>query len=235
MQYIRIKDAIKEQIQSGQLAAGAKLPSERKLADTFKTTRVTLREALSLLETDGLIYREDRRGWFISHRALHLDLSLPFVFSSVASAQGRVPSIEVHRAESVMANHESTTYLSLLPFTEVFNIGRIHRLDGRAVMYADHYVRAERLPNLLQHPLDGNLAELYRENWQLNISKCCYTVRSSTFDALIATTIKSTVGAPSLRISRVHIDEAGVAQEYVIEHWRHNAISLDMTVGFGDS
>ncbi|WP_407333455.1 UTRA domain-containing protein [Enterovibrio sp. 27052020O] len=233
MQYIRIKDAIKEQIQSGQLPAGEKLPSERKLADTFKTTRVTLREALSLLEADGLIYREDRRGWFISHRALRVDLSLPFEFSATASSQGRTPSIDVHRAESLMANKESTQFLSLPPFTEVFNICRIHRLDGRAVMYAEHYVRVERLPHLLQHPLDGNLAELYRENWQLNISKCRYAVCSSTFDEPIASTIKSTVGAPSLRITRIHFDEAGTAQECVIEHWRHNAVSLDMMVEFG--
>lgn len=59
MQYIEIKESIVEQIASGVLLAGQKLPSERQLAESFNTTRVTLREALSILETNGLIYRED--------------------------------------------------------------------------------------------------------------------------------------------------------------------------------
>lgn len=53
MQYVKIKDVIVEQIESGQLAPRQKLPSERKLAESFDTTRVTLREALSLLEAEG--------------------------------------------------------------------------------------------------------------------------------------------------------------------------------------
>ncbi|MDD1794045.1 UTRA domain-containing protein [Enterovibrio sp. ZSDZ42] len=232
LQYIKIKNAIKEQIQSGQLAAGAKLPSERKLSESFKTTRVTLRESLSLLEADGLIYREDRRGWFIAHRALRLDLSVPFAFSSVAQAQGRSSRTELDVAESVMGNKESTQYLSLPPFTEVYAFGRIHYLDGKAVMYAQHYVRADRFPNLLQHPLDGDLSSLYREHWQLITTSCKYSVRSSTFDDDIASKIKATMGAPALRISKVNVDETGVAQEYVVEHWRHNAVTLDMAIEF---
>ncbi len=68
MQYVKIKDAIVEQIDAGMLMPRQKLPAERKLAESFDTTRVTLREALSLLEAEGKIYREDRRGWFISPR-----------------------------------------------------------------------------------------------------------------------------------------------------------------------
>lgn len=75
MQYIKIKESIVEQIESGQLLPGQKLPSERILAESFATTRVTLREALSLLEAEGVVYREDRRGWFISPEPLRYDLS----------------------------------------------------------------------------------------------------------------------------------------------------------------
>ncbi|WP_225321226.1 GntR family transcriptional regulator, partial [Pseudomonas aeruginosa] len=45
---------------------GAFPPAERKLSELFATTRITLREALIQLESQGLIYREERRGWFVS-------------------------------------------------------------------------------------------------------------------------------------------------------------------------
>lgn len=53
MQYVKIKDAIVEQIDAGMLMPRQKLPAERKLAESFDTTRVTLREALSCSKLKG--------------------------------------------------------------------------------------------------------------------------------------------------------------------------------------
>ena len=91
MQYLKIKQEILLQIESGSLftsgknqASGHKLSSERKLAEDFNTTRVTLREALSLLESEGHVYREDRRGWFISPAPLRYDPTNTSNFHSLA-------------------------------------------------------------------------------------------------------------------------------------------------------
>ncbi|TET66117.1 MAG: FadR family transcriptional regulator [Candidatus Aminicenantes bacterium] len=50
-----VVDQIQEAILQGRLKAGNKLPPERELIDTFKTSRGTLREALRVLEQKGLI------------------------------------------------------------------------------------------------------------------------------------------------------------------------------------
>mgnify|MGYP000537255220 FL=1 len=68
-QYLQIKDALANQILAGGLAPNDKLPSERLLGELYGTTRVTIREALVQLEANGLIYREDRRGWFVPRHA----------------------------------------------------------------------------------------------------------------------------------------------------------------------
>lgn len=62
--------ALSESIAAGAFSAEGRLPSERTLSEQFSTTRITLREALSQLEAQGLIYREVRRGWFVSRHAL---------------------------------------------------------------------------------------------------------------------------------------------------------------------
>ncbi|WP_325894891.1 UTRA domain-containing protein [Grimontia sp. NTOU-MAR1] len=232
MQYIKITDAIREQIQSGQLAAGVKLPSERKLAETFKTTRVTLREALSLLEADGLIFREDRRGWFISQRPLIVNLSKPYDFTDIALSQGRKPTTEVLSGDSMMANKESSVALSLPPFSDVYRFERVHSVDGKPVMYAEHYVRAERVPNLLQHTLEGDLAELYQAQWQLHFTKSLYRLVSTTFDKDVALVTRSTLGSPAMKITKINVDESGVAQEVVFEYWRCSAIEFEMEAAF---
>lgn len=56
---------IQEMICDGVLAAGARLPSQRVLAEQLRVSRASLREALSMLETLGRLRTEPRRGTFV--------------------------------------------------------------------------------------------------------------------------------------------------------------------------
>jgi GntR family transcriptional regulator len=63
----RIADDLRAAIESGELTAGQKLPSERELAARYGTARNTAREAFRLLETAGLVDIEHGSGVFV-HR-----------------------------------------------------------------------------------------------------------------------------------------------------------------------
>jgi DNA-binding GntR family transcriptional regulator len=60
-EYQKIYEAIREAIIAGQYSPGERLP-QRKLAETFNTTTITVREALRFLEQDGLILIEPKWG-----------------------------------------------------------------------------------------------------------------------------------------------------------------------------
>jgi GntR family transcriptional repressor for pyruvate dehydrogenase complex len=53
-------------IRQGRLKAGDQLPSERELAETFKVSRTSVREALRALETQGLIVSRTGMGNFVA-------------------------------------------------------------------------------------------------------------------------------------------------------------------------
>jgi GntR family transcriptional regulator len=57
-----IAEAIRSQIESGELPPGAPLPSERELASTYGTARNTAREAIRLLSDAGLVITEHGKG-----------------------------------------------------------------------------------------------------------------------------------------------------------------------------
>jgi GntR family transcriptional regulator len=63
----RIADDLRAAIESGELTAGQKLPSERELAAQYGTARNTAREAFRLLETAGLVDIAHGSGVFV-HR-----------------------------------------------------------------------------------------------------------------------------------------------------------------------
>jgi DNA-binding FadR family transcriptional regulator len=64
---LAIMDQIREAVFQNKLVPGGKLPSERELMEQFKTSRVTIREALRTLEYSGIleIKRGSKGGAFI--------------------------------------------------------------------------------------------------------------------------------------------------------------------------
>jgi GntR family transcriptional regulator len=60
-----IAEAIRGKIESGELAPGAKLPSERDLAAEYGTARNTAREAVRLLAESGLVITDQGKGSFV--------------------------------------------------------------------------------------------------------------------------------------------------------------------------
>ena len=64
----RVAHFIQAAIQSGDLAPGTKLPSQRKLAEAFEIAQNTAREAYRLLAERGLVVAEHGRGVFVVDR-----------------------------------------------------------------------------------------------------------------------------------------------------------------------
>jgi CheY-like chemotaxis protein len=64
----RILDALRDQITSGQLKPGDKIPSHTVLATEYSVAPLTVRHALAHLEDEGWIIREQGRGTFVQTR-----------------------------------------------------------------------------------------------------------------------------------------------------------------------
>ncbi|WP_327740176.1 GntR family transcriptional regulator [Streptomyces nojiriensis] len=63
--YEKIADELREAIRAGQLAPGDRLPAETALAELHKKSVPTIREALRLLQDEGLIEKKHGRGNFV--------------------------------------------------------------------------------------------------------------------------------------------------------------------------
>ena len=66
--YMQIAEYFKAQIISGKIVSGQQLSTENEIAEKFKVSRHTVRHALSEMEKDSFIYREQGKGTFCSSR-----------------------------------------------------------------------------------------------------------------------------------------------------------------------
>ncbi|USD35238.1 MULTISPECIES: phosphonate utilization transcriptional regulator PhnR [Vibrio] len=227
MQYVKIKDSIVEQIESGLLSPRQKLPAERKLAESFDTTRVTLREALSLLESEGRIYREDRRGWFISPEPLRYDPTQTLNFTNMALSQKRTPLTELVAAKGILANKQAASLLGLQPFSDVYKVDRVRYLEGRPVVFVTNYIRPECFPNLLDFDLSQSLTDIYRDHFGMVYQKIRYRISTSSLLGDTAQALRATSGTPAMVVERINYNQHGELIDCDIEYWRHDAISIE--------
>ena len=71
---VRIADRLSEMIVHGRFAPGDKLPNEPALAEELNISRTTLREALRILSTRGLVEVRRGVGTFVTEsRNIHAD------------------------------------------------------------------------------------------------------------------------------------------------------------------
>lgn len=70
-----VADDLRQQILSGRLPVGRKLPTETELCKHYGVSRTTLREAVQLLRSTGLLEVAPGRGSFV--RSPNMDLLLP--------------------------------------------------------------------------------------------------------------------------------------------------------------
>ena len=88
---------LREQILSGELAAGAKIP-EKELAERYGVSRTPLREALKVLATEELVRLEASRGAWVT-RITRADLDEVFpVMAALESLAGELACREISDA-----------------------------------------------------------------------------------------------------------------------------------------
>src|SRR5712671_7666400 len=95
--YVEIAGELREHIESAALAPHTLLPSERELSETYQVSRMTARQALTLLENEGYVYRRPPRGTFVAEPRVRFHIGS---FSEEVSRLGMHPDAKLLWAEN---------------------------------------------------------------------------------------------------------------------------------------
>jgi GntR family transcriptional regulator len=135
--YRQIAEDLREQIESGQLRPGLQVPTELELRERYSASRNTIREALRLLTTRGLIVARAGQGTFVSERSepFVTTLSEPYYRIgrglSVSSPREEVRySVSSPRVEIQQALEEIAPRLGLPLGSEVVSREEVRSIDG---------------------------------------------------------------------------------------------------------
>src|SRR5512133_2795526 len=117
--YLRIKKAITDRIDAGELKSGARIESERDLARLYDVSLMTARHALQELEGDGIVTRHVGVGTFVAPPKVHFNKLLGFtelMASRGLRTQSKVLSLQAVDNEEVAARLSLPSGARLLRF-----------------------------------------------------------------------------------------------------------------------
>ncbi|MCV6615732.1 MAG: UTRA domain-containing protein [Cellvibrionaceae bacterium] len=229
--YAAIYQKLLARIRAAEADYRHKLPSERELMTEFHTTRVTLRIALSQLEREGIIYRSNRRGWFVSPAKLCFDPTARFNFSACAMQQGRVPSTELlSAAESACRNKEQGEKLGLGRGDKMICLERRRSIDERLVLLESIELNSALVPGLLGHDLAGSITTILGDFYGIEVKREEVSIKPTALNREQAELLGVADGSFCIFLQRTRFNQHEQPIEYDREWWLHNAIEIQVTV-----
>lgn len=223
-----IRQNLITQISTSSLAASAKLPSERDLSALFSTTRITVKQALLRLEAEGCIYRENRRGWFVTPPRLEYNPITKSHFHLMVESQQRKVVTKVISADTELAGPELCQKMALPPDSKLHRIHRLRYVDGRAVMFVAHYLKPGIFPGILERDLSQSLTLIYQEHYGIQYGRSSFDIYPTAAYGSVASHLKLAEGSPLLLITRINYDQTGQIIDCDREFWRHDAVRISV-------
>ncbi len=158
--YHQLKEILRERIRSGEWKPGDLIPSERELSESYGISRMTARQAITDLVNEGVFYREQGKGTFVTRRKITQQLMRLTGFTEDISARGQRPGTRVLSAQMLPADDAAAERLHISVGQLIYCIQRLRLADGEPLAIELSQLSFKGCERLLEEDLEQN--SLYR-------------------------------------------------------------------------
>jgi GntR family transcriptional regulator len=199
--YQQLAEELRQQIESGALTPGARLPSEPELSRRHRIGRPTVRQATELLVRRGLIERRRGAGTFVRQKPRRVDLfSLGGTLSSFREGGIELATRLLERVAERLVPHDLEN-----PFSDqrAYVVTRLGCVEARAVLLERLYFARDVFPGLDQLALAGvSLSRLVEERYYLKPSHAEQSFRAALPPADVRDALRLADQQPVLLVKR---------------------------------
>lgn len=202
--YTQIKEDLRGQILDGRFQPHDRVPSESELMQHYSVSRITVRQALSDLEKESLIFKVPGKGSFVSKPKPFQPLGRLQGFAEAMASLGhhthnRVVSIKTLPASSTVAER-----LAVAPNTPMSEIQRVRYLNREPVSLDVSYFPLTIGSRLANEDLaTRDIFSILENDYGLPLGFADLAIDAVLADAHLAQHLGIPISAPVLRIERL--------------------------------
>lgn len=219
--YYQIKARLLEAIESGQLKPGDRVLSERELTTQFGVSRMTARQALTEMESQGFLYRVQGKGTFVATPKLEQPLAGLTSFTEDMRRRGLEPAARVISAEEVVAGRKVARALGIGETASVYRLERLRLAGGEPMALEVSHIPSNLVPGLLDHePVEHSLYRVLEERYGLKLIRANQSLEAVAANPYEAEVLHVREGTPLLLLERVSRDAQDRNIEFVRSLYR---------------
>ena len=135
------KEAILQYIEEMDLKRDNKLPREEALAEMLGVSRITIRQALNDLASEGIIFRHQGRGTFVNVDSLDIKVTFSpcMELTQMIQKSGYTPSVRLLKIRKIKREEEICSLLQMQPDEQLVVAEKLFLADDQICAYCRDY------------------------------------------------------------------------------------------------
>jgi len=198
-----------DEIRRGKYLIDGRLPNEGKLAQELGVSRNTLREALRVLESVGVVEKKHGLGTFVrgeSSPKVKPGLEVLFRVTDAISELGMIPGTSGIEFESSTADSRVAEKLGISTGTLVNQLRRVRTADGVPAIYCIDMF-SPRVGDLDVEKIKSSIFSYLEEVKGIRITYASTDIRPIVAGKELADKLEVTTASPLLLLDEVHFDK----------------------------
>jgi GntR family transcriptional regulator len=219
--YYQIAQILRSQIRSQEYKPNDVLPTENEMIQSFMVSRVTVRQALQMLLSEGLIYRIAGKGTFVSPEGLVRQGEWSVRSIDEIIATGYATKLKFLEWKTIRAGEGVAKALRIPVGTKVRQFRGLRLVDDEPFFHATIHVPldlAERIPE--ERLQEKPVIALLEESCGFRVREVYQWIAASLAGSEIAQHLELNPGDAVLLVERHFIDTTGRVVEVVNDHYR---------------
>ena len=214
-------------IKSQRLLPGDRLPSERELAQTYQVSRMTARQALRELETEGVLVRIQGAGSYVSEAKLVENVLELSSFTEDIERRGMASSTRLLGVRLCKPDELLRRALLLTAQHLVCQIDRLRLADGTPMSLETMYLAAHRFPGIENKDLSGSIYRLLQDDYGLQIGMATQTIEAVYPSTTEAQLLAAPARTAFLRLKKLTASTDAVPFESVTALYRGDRYAFE--------
>jgi GntR family transcriptional regulator len=224
--YVGIAAELRERILSQHLGPHTLLPSERELSEQHAVSRMTARQALTLLESEGYVYRRPPRGTFVAEPRVRFRIGS---FSQEAGRLGRQATAELLWAKQMPPDPPTQSALGLDEGGLVHAFHRLRLMEGEPIALETTYFPTALTPGILELPAGGSLWALLKDDFGVEVTRSDAVIESMILDEAACTLLRVRTASPGMLLTRRSYVADGRCVEYARDVYRADRAAFEVS------
>ncbi len=227
--YVKIREALRDEIKRGEYKRGEKLPSEDELATKYGVSRMTVRQGILDLIDEGMIYRRHGVGTFVAYPHVERDHSRLTNFFETAKQEGIKVDARILKVEILPAKQKIASELEIHEGDSVIHIKTLRYTDDVPVTVHDAYIPHRLFASLLTQDLKSLESQhlwSVLESFGFRLKRAIQKLEAREAGEEIAELLDIDESAPILYKERTAYADDGTPVEFIFCYNRGDMYSL---------